>query len=167
MAARKIVMLGGFGVGKTSLVRRYVLGQFDARYKATLGVNIYKFSDPGAEEPLDLVLWDIEGGEAKAPLLKTYILGAAGAVIVGDATRPETHPLMVDHLELFHGLLPGRPLVAAMNKGDLPQGRALDLGATPIAEATSEAPRLTSALSGTAVPDLFRDLSHRILAAGL
>ncbi|MDX2101792.1 MAG: GTP-binding protein [Alphaproteobacteria bacterium] len=167
MAARKIVMLGSFAVGKTSLVRRYVLGQFDGRYKATLGVNIYKFRDDGADDPIDLVLWDIEGGESKAPLLKTYVQGASGAVIVGDATRPDTHGLMTDHLLLFQSLLPGRPAVAAMNKGDLAEGRALNLAATPIAVAMGEPPRLTSALSGTAVPDLFRDLSRRILAAGL
>ena len=43
--AKKVCMLGDFGVGKTSLVRRYVHGEFSPDYQTTLGVNIYKYSD--------------------------------------------------------------------------------------------------------------------------
>ncbi len=43
-AKLKICMAGEAGVGKTSLIRRYVLDEFDDRYVATLGTKITKKS---------------------------------------------------------------------------------------------------------------------------
>ncbi|TLZ79676.1 MAG: GTP-binding protein, partial [Methanobacteriota archaeon] len=40
----KICMAGEGAVGKTSLIRRYVLDQYDDRYIATLGTKITKKS---------------------------------------------------------------------------------------------------------------------------
>ncbi|MEO1543883.1 MAG: EutP/PduV family microcompartment system protein, partial [Pseudomonadota bacterium] len=46
MSARKVMLLGEIGVGKSSLVRRLTLNQFDIDYKPTLGVNIYTYDVP-------------------------------------------------------------------------------------------------------------------------
>ena len=35
---RKVVLLGDGAVGKTSLIRRYVLDQFDDKYIITIGI---------------------------------------------------------------------------------------------------------------------------------
>ena len=40
----KICLVGEHGVGKTSLVRRYVLDEFDDRYIVTLGANNHVMS---------------------------------------------------------------------------------------------------------------------------
>ena len=42
MIQKKICMLGAYGVGKTSLVRRYVKSIFDEKYLITVGVTIDK-----------------------------------------------------------------------------------------------------------------------------
>ena len=39
---KKIVLLGNFGVGKTSLMRRFIDDTFSEDYKVTLGVQIQK-----------------------------------------------------------------------------------------------------------------------------
>ena len=90
---KKICMLGDFGVGKTSLVRRYVHDEFSPEYQTTLGVNIYKYTDhvPTAAGDVEFrhMLWDIEGGLQRESLLDSYIAGAAGAIVSPTApSRP-------------------------------------------------------------------------------
>ncbi len=188
-AARKICMLGDFGVGKTSLVRRYVIGDFSPTYHATIGVNVYTHTDmipvngaPGADASpegrveggsvrLSQVIWDIEGHEAASPTLApptlaTYVHGASGAIIVGDVTRADAIESLVRHGRFFQSLRPGRPMVFALNKSDL-----LAAGVAPPAAADVErefgAPVLTtSALLGAAVPELFRALGTAMLRIG-
>jgi hypothetical protein len=115
--SKKICMLGDFAVGKTSLVRRYVLGEFSPVYHATLGVNIYKHTDAigtvgrADREPVQLnqILWDIEGFQQRIDLLQTYIHGASGAIVVGDVTRDDTVESMTRHARFFLEQRPGRP----------------------------------------------------------
>jgi GTPase SAR1 family protein len=42
MIQKKICMLGGFAVGKTSLVRRFVSNVFSDQYQTTIGVTVEK-----------------------------------------------------------------------------------------------------------------------------
>jgi small GTP-binding protein len=160
---KKICVIGAFGVGKTSLIRRYVLNQFSPDYQATLGVNIYKFSDRveapgGGEETINEIIWDIEGAQEGADLVDTYLRGAAGALVVGDVTREDAVDSMVQHATRFQGVQPGRPVVFALNK-DAPDGGVLCEEFTgPLLH--------TSAAAGTAVPELFRALGRRILEIG-
>ncbi|NLE96032.1 MAG: GTP-binding protein, partial [Dehalococcoidia bacterium] len=42
MIVKKVCMLGGYAVGKTSLVKRFVHGIFSERYLTTIGVKIEK-----------------------------------------------------------------------------------------------------------------------------
>lgn len=168
---KKVCIIGAFAAGKTSLVRRYVLDQFSPDYKATLGVNITKFSDEvdlpgGGSAQVNQILWDIEGGQDGDALMETYLRGASGALVVGDVSRPDVLESMASHARRFAGLQPGRPMVFALNK--------LDLVADPAARPDPAALRreldgltlFTSAATGEAVRDLFRSLASRILEVG-
>ncbi len=93
----KICMAGEGAVGKTSLIRRYVLDQYDDRYIATLGTKITKKSltvpNPAGSDPLqaDVILWDIMGTSTVRELLKeAYYHGAQGILAVADLTRRDT-----------------------------------------------------------------------------
>ena len=168
---KKICIIGAFAVGKTSLVRRYVLNQFSPDYQATLGVNIYKYSDEieapnGVSQTINQIIWDIEGGQLGADLRDTYLRGASGALVVGDVTRDDALDSMAQHAEHFLRVQPGRPLVFVLNKMDLldspdvaPDGAELiDAFGGPLVRA--------SAATGRAVPELFRALSRRMLGVG-
>ena len=39
---RKICLIGDWGVGKTSLIKKFVLNQFDDKYISTFGSKVYK-----------------------------------------------------------------------------------------------------------------------------
>jgi len=164
---KKICMLGDFGVGKTSLVRRYVHGEFSPEYQTTLGVNIYKYTDevPTDAGPIEFrhMLWDIEGGLQRESLLDSYIGGAAGAIVVGDVTRADRLETMRENATRFQQARPGRPVVFAMNKSDLIESDDRSVEAESMAKDFRGTVQYTSALTGEAVAALFRKLAEQIL----
>jgi small GTP-binding protein len=168
--ARKICMLGDFAVGKTSLVRRYVEGYFAEAYVATAGVQTHLFTDrietDAGPAELALAIWDIEGSKLPETLLQSYLLGSSGALVVGDVTRGDALSTMAAHARRFQADLPGRPVVFALNKGDLLGEDGAPDGASLIEEFGVD-PVLTSAATGAEVTALFHALGRRILELGI
>lgn len=167
--AKKLCLLGDFSVGKTSLIRRYVQDAFSVDYEATVGVEVHKHEDEIETDrgvvPFAQMIWDVEGSRFGKELVTNYVLGSAGAVIVGDATRDDVIPSMISHAETFARLLPGRPMVFAMNKDDLlPDDRRPN--AEELTAAFGGEIIYTSALTGDAVHSLFHALGRRILEIG-
>lgn len=89
---KKIVLLGQFGVGKTSLVRRFITNDFVKDYKTTLGVEIKKktVSLPSGKN-LSMIIWDLEGFSSISKTRSSYLLGTHGFIHVFDITRPSTY----------------------------------------------------------------------------
>ncbi|QSZ43065.1 GTP-binding protein [Sulfurimonas aquatica] len=108
-------MVGDFGVGKTSLVRRIVDNSFSDEYLSTIGVSISKKNLDNAT----LMLWDIEGHTEFKPIFKQYLLGSKGFIIVADITRENTIESIKRHIELCHSIMPGSPICVALNKCDM------------------------------------------------
>lgn len=164
MKSAKVCMVGAFGVGKTSLVRRYVHQQFDERYHTTLGVKIDTKLIDSIEQPIKLVLWDMEGADPfevdKRPLarIRSYMKGAHGLILVVDGTRPAT---VKTALGLYHDFCREFQVVPAImlaNKADLTAEWRFD---------DSELPdRLdiyhTSALNGQNIEEAFTALGKTL-----
>lgn len=169
MSTYKVVIIGDFGVGKTSLTRRYVLDQFGDKYRATLGVKLYKFSDDvdveGDVYSFNFVLWDIEGATIPNSVIERYFMGAAGAIVVGDASRADPSGPMVAYGEAFEEKMPGRPVVFAFNKTDLldQDDPKAHLNVDELTHRFGGEVLLTSALTGDGVKELFRALAKQIL----
>lgn len=168
---RKICLLGDFAVGKTSISRRYVTGDFSPEYQVTLGVNIYKFDDAwtnsdGQAIQATLLIWDIEGGDLAPGLRESYITGAAGALVVADISRSSTLDAMTRHAEMFEAQAPGRPLAFAFNKNDLAAAPESDAVADSLKKRFDAPQRRVSAATGEQIIDLFRDLAERIVRVG-
>ncbi len=123
MTAKKVLILGEIGVGKTSLVRRLVLDEMTAEYIPTMGVDIYRYSVPpsGSRRPhsIELVIWDIDGNYGQSIFKHVYSKGASGALIVGDVSRRPTLDLMVRLAHGFQDTMPGRHFSFVLNKLDL------------------------------------------------
>jgi len=92
----KICLVGEHAVGKTSLIRRFVLDEFDDRYIVTLGAKVSKkeLSFPlkdGTPVHIDMTIWDIMGSKGFRELLReAYFHGAQGILAICDTTRYET-----------------------------------------------------------------------------
>ncbi len=159
----KIMLLGEIGVGKTSLANRFVFDRFDTDYKTTIGVNVLTHdivlpADCDGEA-MRLVLWDTDGDFGQALFKTTYVLGAAGAIIVADATRPASIARMDRLAEAFEERLPGRPVICVINK--------IDLAATPESVRAGNNVLRTSARTGDGVAAMFETIGAAIWRRGL
>lgn len=166
---RKVCVVGGARVGKTSLIRRFVYDQFDDRYLFTIGASVSKtvveLTLPGDARrwQVSLILWDIMGEKTFGELLKEmYFRNSAGLIAVADLSRPETFPEVNDWIrgarEATH---PDLPVVLLGNKLDLVDLRTLDW--SPLAEtcARFSAPFLpASAKAGDNVQAAFSTIAH-------
>lgn len=166
---RKLCVLGDFSVGKTSLVRRYIFDEFSGRYVATAGVKIYqhrsKIDVDGEEIDVEQSIWDVEGSHFGEQLVKSYIAGASGALIVGDLTRDDVLASMTSHARKFLDYRPGRPVVFALNKADLVPKEARADGAALVREFGGHVIQ-TSALTGEDVVAVFHAMYRRIFEIG-
>ena len=83
----KILTAGEGGVGKTTLLHRYVEGKFSAETKMTIGVEFFLKETEIDSKQCTLQLWDFGGQERFRFLLESYVLGAKGALLMFDLTR--------------------------------------------------------------------------------
>jgi small GTP-binding protein len=119
MIRKKILLLGDFHVGKTSLIRRYVDNSFDDSYLTTIGVKISKKQIILNGEPYELLIWDIEGATPQKKIPKGYFKGASGAIFVADVSRDETIGNLKAHIDDFLSVNSDAAHVTAYNKADL------------------------------------------------
>jgi small GTP-binding protein len=164
MLQKKICMLGGFSVGKTSLVKRFVESVFSETYLTTVGVKIDKKTVNLGERGVNLILWDVAGDDDISTVRMGYVRGCAGYVLVADGTRPSTLGVALslrERVEAEHGRL---PFVLLLNKHDLQEQWAIDSTELDNLREAGWSVRSTSARTGQGVDDAFRELAVRVAA---
>jgi small GTP-binding protein len=119
MIQKKICLLGGFGVGKTSLVSRYVHSIFSDKYLTTVGVKIDKKSVTLDGTVVDLVIWDIYGQDDYQKVRMSYLRGAAGYLLVADGTRRSTLDTALALHDGAQATVPNASFTLVVNKADL------------------------------------------------
>ena len=157
MIRKKILLLGDFNVGKTSLIRRYVDGTFDDSYLTTIGVKISKKLSIVNDVECEMLIWDIEGATPSKKIPLNYYNGASGAVLVADVNRCDTLENLEEHKNIFLSQNPEAFFVVAYNKSDVlddTQKKAFELNAHTF---------LTSAKENQNVDTLFLALMEKIL----
>ncbi|KAK4740990.1 hypothetical protein SAY87_024578 [Trapa incisa] len=86
----KLVLLGDMGTGKSSLVLRFVKGQFHEFQESTVGAAFFSQSLAVNDVTVKLEIWDTAGQERYHSLAPMYYRGAAAAIIVYDITSIES-----------------------------------------------------------------------------
>ena len=158
--SRKIVVLGHFGVGKTSLIRRFVENSFSDNYKVTIGVHITKkVVEIDVDKSISLIIWDLEGTDEIQTVRESYLLGTHGVVYVFDVSRPSTFEGLQDDLSIIGTKVPNTTVLVVGNKVDLvAPGSLKEL----LEENAIRADYLTSAKTGDAVEEMFVHLATLI-----
>ncbi len=113
--------MGDAGVGKTSLVMRYVKNQFGDQYLKTIGLNTYVKKVPMLGFQVKLVVNDIMGEKNFNLVQKGAFKGSFGALAVVDATDIKTLDSIVEYwIPLYRSLsYENAPIILAVNKDDL------------------------------------------------
>jgi len=116
---KKVCMLGSFAVGKTSLVRRYVLSQYDDKYLSTVGVKVDKKRIRVGDDDVIMMLWDIYGEDDFQKLRMSTLAGSNGYLLVADGTRRATLEKALEVNERVQASPNAAPAVLVVNKLDL------------------------------------------------
>lgn len=157
---RKVVLLGHFGVGKTSLLRRYIDSEFSEDYLVTVGVHVKKKDVVVDKQTITLIIWDIEGNNSIEKARSSYLLGTQGFIYVFDVTRPETYEVLEEELNYLNQNFKSVPVRIVGNKSDL---FTEDFDVSFFKEKVYEGCYFTSAKTGDKVEDLFTDLTKQLL----
>ena len=163
MIEKKICMLGGFAVGKTSLVSRYVSSLFSEKYHSTIGIKVDKKQISINGHDLMLMLWDIAGQDDFQTGRASWLRGMAGYLLVADGTRRAT----LDMARRLHlkakGVAGDVPFLLLLNKTDLAEEWEIDEPLfIKLAEQGWRIIR-TSAKTGAGVEAAFEQLARMIL----
>lgn len=159
--SKKIILVGYFGVGKTSLVKQFVHSIFSDKYLTTIGVNIEKKQITIGNTQLTFIIWDLAGEESVNRMNGAYFKGASGALYVFDLTRPETYENLKDKV----GAIPAKvgkalPILTIGNKSDLLKEHELTAVKQMLGD---DVFTYTSAKTGTMVEESFVALGEAIL----
>lgn len=122
MIIKKIILIGEIGVGKTSIARRMAFDKFGDIYKATIGVDVYRYEcepSPVAGTPFHFLIWDTDGSHGENIFRQYYARQAQAAMIVGDVTRPASIDAMMRLAARYEAEVPGRYCAYVLNKVDL------------------------------------------------
>lgn len=115
----KVLTAGEGGVGKTTLLRRYVEGKFSSETKMTIGVEFFLKELNIDGQKVMLQLWDFGGQERFRFLLESYVIGARGALLMFDLTRTMTLENIEQWVKIVRKEDPELPILFLGSKSDL------------------------------------------------
>lgn len=160
--SKKIIIIGHFGVGKSSLIRQFVENTFSEDYKVSIGVHILKkeVSIPEKNKDVTLVLWDLEGNDDVKKTRTSYLIGSHAFIYVFDLTRPSTYTNLESEINYLKNNNINIPVTVVGNKSDLVTKQFIkDLSKN----LSTFNPTYTSAKTANNVNNLFTTLAKSVL----
>jgi small GTP-binding protein len=165
MRTFKIVIAGNGGVGKSSLLHRYVAGQFNRSYSVTIGADFASREVNLGAETIRLVIWDLAGQRRFHVVRDGFYCGAKIVIIVFDITSQESWADLPLWEKEVTQRVPKAQIVVVGNKTDLNRKRAISY---KMAHRWATERRYgyveTSCATGTGVDELFVGIGHLALS---
>ena len=165
----KVLLLGEFRVGKSSMVLRYVEGRFPGDYQATIGAN---FLVKSVHLPYDdktvkvgLQVWDIGGHARSSQVGRVFFQGVSGALLVYDLTRRDTLDKLPLWIEQLHKYSPEAKIYLVGNKNDLVNDRDIPYEAGEAAKQELNMGNFfeTSAKTGEHIQEAFENMARMLV----
>lgn len=119
---KKIIVVGDSSVGKTSVIHRYVKGEFDSTIIATIGID-YRAKDVEINgQKIKLQIWDTIGQEKYRSLAPQYFRRADGVILFYDTTVKTSFTHLQNWLDsIINNAQSSIPVILVGNKVDLPE----------------------------------------------
>ncbi|UCC19092.1 MAG: GTP-binding protein [Promethearchaeota archaeon] len=164
--AFKLILGGEGGVGKTSMVHRFVEDAFQTDYKSTIGTSIMKKECDfhGLESKVRFVIWDLAGQAQFKRVRQSYLANAEAGILVYDVTRKETFDSLENWFKEIKKVSPSISLILVGNKIDLVEDRAISFEQGELlAQKLSLSYIETSAKTGENINDAFKMLALQMI----
>ncbi|XP_063315724.1 ras-related protein Rab-22A [Pelobates fuscus] len=163
----KVCLLGDTGVGKSSIVWRFVEDSFDPNINPTIGASFMTKTVQYQNELHKFLIWDTAGQERFRALAPMYYRGSTAAIIVYDITKEETFMTLKNWVKELRQHGPPNIVVAiAGNKCDLNDVReVLEKDAKDYCDTINAVFVETSAKNAININELFIEISRRIPSA--
>ncbi len=121
----KVMVAGDGGVGKTTLIRKFVSGTFDVATAMTIGVQFHVKETVYEGRPVSLQLWDLGGQDHFRFMLPSYTFGAKGAFLLYDTTRTSTLDSLAEWVKICRTHNKDMPILFGGTKTDLVEQRCI------------------------------------------
>ena len=160
----KLVLLGESSVGKSSLVLRFVKGQFHEFQESTIGAAFLTQTVQIDDTTVKFEIWDTAGQERYHSLAPMYYRGAQAAIVVYDISNKETFQKAQTWIkELQRQANPNIVIALAGNKLDLAGKRAVTFDeAKAYADECGLLFMATSAKTAANVMDIFTSIARKL-----
>ncbi len=128
--AFKLCIFGAGGVGKTTLIRKFVTKIFETDIKMTIGADFSIKNVDVAGKTVTLRIWDFAGEERFRVLLPSFAKGADGGIFMFDITRYSSMKDIDDWLSIFEYFVSESqnkiPIIMVGGKSDLEEKRSVE-----------------------------------------
>ena len=161
----KVVLIGESGVGKTSIIQRYVNDVYDTNQLLSSSAQfITKTVELNDEQSIKFDVWDTAGQEKFRALAKIFYKDAKAIVLVYDITNRSSFEQLQNYWfkEIEENSLSDAILVIVGNKSDLYENEQVsDKEGQKFADEKNAIFKRTSALSNRNIDSLFKDIAKK------
>jgi len=163
----KLVLLGESAVGKSSLVLRFVKGQFHEYQESTIGAAFLTQTVCVDDVTVKFEIWDTAGQERYHSLAPMYYRGAQAAIVVYDITSQESFARAKNWVKELNLQANNIVIALAGNKADLEPQRAVSRAeAQQYAEDQNLLFMETSAKTAINVSEIFMEIAKTLPKGG-
>lgn len=166
----KVILCGEYGVGKSSIFRRFINNTFlpNADKKSTLGLDHFEKLYQVGDKDVKLQLWDTGGMERIASVTSSYYKYAEAAILVFSLDNASSFHVLSQHLLDIVTYAENAKIFLCGNKSDL-EGSCPQVTDADIENFCEQCHNLisstykTSCKTGQGLDDMFLDIAHQLV----
>ena len=156
----KIILVGDSGVGKTSILKKFINNEFNEDIKCTIDIDsLYKSIKIDKNLYTKLKIYDTAGQEKYRSLIKKYYQGTDGIILVFDLTNENSFNKLKSWINEVSDNTEKAQIILVGNKADLIERKIDEETAENFAKQRDMKYIETSAKEGTNILLLFEELA--------
>jgi len=161
----KITIIGDSGVGKSSILVRFIDDDFEEGQPCTIGVDFKTASVNIDDKKINLSIWDTAGQEKFRSLTSSYYRGTHGIILVYDVSKRSTFTAIEHWLEEVEHYSTNPDVIKLLvaNKIDMPERDVTKEEGMRFAKKKSMLYIECSAKTKVGVQQTFEELVQKIL----